>query len=79
MAFAIALVGSSLFFALLHLDRPMPDDPTLANYYRAALLTKYTMAGVPLGWIFWRWGLPYAMICHAAVNATHLALQARVF
>jgi hypothetical protein len=51
----------------------------LANYYRAALLTKYTLAGLPLGWIFWRWGLPYAILCHVAANAVHLAFQAGLF
>jgi Type II CAAX prenyl endopeptidase Rce1-like len=75
LALAIALVGSALFFALLHLDRPLPDKPALANYYRAALVTKYTLAGLPLGWLFWRWGLPYAILCHIAANAAHLALQ----
>jgi membrane protease YdiL (CAAX protease family) len=79
LAFALALLGSSLFFAALHLDRPLPADPALANYYRAALLVKYTLAGLPLGWIFWRWGLPYAIVCHIAANAVHLALQQRFF
>ncbi len=79
LAFAIALVGSALFFALLHLDRPVPDKPALANYYRAALVTKYTLAGLPLGWIFWRWGLPYAILCHIAAYAAHLALQDNLF
>jgi membrane protease YdiL (CAAX protease family) len=49
MAFVIGLVGSSLLFALLHLDRPMPNDPTLANYYRTALVVKIHARGVPLG------------------------------
>jgi membrane protease YdiL (CAAX protease family) len=76
---AIALVGSAVVFAAMHLDRPMPADRLLAGYYRAALLAKYTMAGVALGWSFWRWGLPYSMLCHAAVNAVHLALEDRIF
>jgi membrane protease YdiL (CAAX protease family) len=75
LAFAVALVGSSLVFALLHLDRPMPSSASLANYYRTALVVKYTLAGLPLGWIFWRWGLPYAILCHVAANAAHLVLQ----
>jgi membrane protease YdiL (CAAX protease family) len=78
-AFLVALVGSSFIFATLHLGRPFPDDPALADYYRAALLLKYTLAGLPLGWIFWRWGLPYAMLCHAATNAAHLVLQRHFF
>jgi hypothetical protein len=36
-------------------------------------------AGLPLGWIFWRRGLPYAILCHIAANAAHLALQEGVF
>jgi hypothetical protein len=79
LAFAVALVSSALFFASLHLDRPMPADPLLADYYRAALMAKYTVLALPLGWIFWRWGLPYAILCHAAVNASHFALQALFF
>src|SRR4029079_16533287 len=77
--FATALLGSSLVFAVLHLGRPFPGDPAVAQYYRAALLTKYTLAGLPMGWLYWRWGLPYAMVCHAAVNATHLVFQRFVF
>jgi hypothetical protein len=60
-------------------DRPMPADSLLANYYRAALLAKYTLAGLPLGWIFWRWGLPYSILCHVAANAAHLVLQHGIF
>lgn len=79
LVFAIALVGSALFFALPHLGRPFPENPTLASFYGAALFTKYTLAGLPLGWIFWRWGLPYSILCHAAANAAHLALQGVLF
>jgi hypothetical protein len=78
-AFAVALIGSSLVFALLHLFRPIPGDPALANAYRAALVVKYTLAGLPLGWIFWRWGLPYSMLCHGAANAAHISLEGWVF
>jgi membrane protease YdiL (CAAX protease family) len=79
LGFAIALVASALFFALLHLDRPMPEDPALANFYRAALVTKYTLAGMALGWVYWRWGLPYAIVCHAATNAAHMAAERALF
>ena len=78
-AFGTALVGSAVCFAALHLARPFPGDPALTNYYRVTLLVKYTLAGVPLGWVFWRWGLPYSILCHMAANAVHLALQSRVF
>jgi hypothetical protein len=79
LAFVLALVTSAVFFASLHLFRPLPLDPALATYYRAALMAKYSVAGAVLGWVFWRWGLPYAILCHALVNATHTALEQFVF
>jgi len=78
-AFAAALLVSAVIFAIPHLERPLPDDSMLVNFYLSALLIKYTLIGVPLGWVFWRWGLPYAIICHSAANATHMALQWVVF
>ena len=79
LAFAVALIGSTLIFAGLHLGRPFPDRPALSTFYSAALMTKYTLLSLPLGWVFWRWGLPYAILCHAVGNATHVALQWGVF
>jgi membrane protease YdiL (CAAX protease family) len=77
--FLIALWASALVFAVLHLGRPFPGDPALATFYRSALVAKYTLAGLPMGWLFWRWGLPYAIVCHALGNATHLVVQRFVF
>jgi len=77
--FAIALIASSVVFASLHLGRPFPGDQSVATFYRASLMTKYTLAGLPMGWLFWRWGLPYAIVCHAMVNATHIVLERFVF
>lgn len=79
LAFAVALVLSSVLFALLHLARPMPESTALANFYRVALVIKYTLTALPLGWLFWRWGLPYAILGHAAGNAAHLVAQRFVF
>jgi len=79
LAFVLALVASAVFFAALHLFRPLPLDPALATYYRVALMAKYTVAGAVLGWVFWRWGLPYAILSHALVNATHSLLEQFVF
>lgn len=79
IAFLVALIGSTGVFAAPHLERPFPDDPMLADFYGAALMVKYTVLGVPLGWIFWRWGLPYAILCHSAANATHMVLGSIAF
>jgi hypothetical protein len=79
LAFGLALLMSAVFFAALHLFRPLPLDPALVTYYRIALMAKYTVAGAVLGWVFWRWGLPYAILTHALVNATHTMLEQLVF
>ena len=79
LAFVVALLGSAVIHAVGHLERPLPSDAMLMDYYIAALMMKYTALGVLQGWIFWRWGLPYAIICHSVANATHLALQSVVF
>lgn len=79
LAFGIALIGSAVIFASAHLGRPLPDDPVLADFYRTALMIKYTALALPLGWIFWRWGLPYAMLCHGAANAAHSVFQNSLF
>lgn len=78
-AFLVALWASAFLFALAHLIRPLPADPALAAGYSSVLLAKYTLLGLPLGWIFWRWGLPYAILCHATANAAHFAMQPLLF
>lgn len=78
-AFLLALWASAFLFALAHLIRPLPADPALAAGYSSLLVAKYTLLGLPLGWIFWRWGLPYAILCHAAANAAHFAVQPVLF
>jgi hypothetical protein len=79
LAFVWALLGSAVIHALPHLQRPLPASSMLTDYYVAALMVKYTALAVLQGWVFWRWGLPYAIICHSVANATHLALQSWVF
>jgi membrane protease YdiL (CAAX protease family) len=77
--FAVAALLSAIAFALLHLDRAFPLDPAMARLYAGGLVLKYTLAGLVQSWAFWRWGLPYAIVAHAAVNATHRVLEPIVF
>ena len=55
-AFHIALTGSAVLFGLAHLP-----DISVAGL---GLVLGNTAAGLLFGWLFWRWGLPYAMLCH---------------
>ena len=79
VVFGVAALLSAVAFALLHLDRAFPLDPDVARLYAAGLVLKYTLAGLVQAWAFWRWGLPYAIVSHAAVNATHSLLEPLVF
>ena len=62
-----ALAVSALVFGLLHLLRPPASllDATV-------VVLKAGASGLLLGWVFWRWGLPYSIVCHGASNAVHL-------
>jgi membrane protease YdiL (CAAX protease family) len=68
-AFATALLVSTLLFALAH----FPAWASAAAHPSAALLGSVlllnALAGLGMGWIFWRWGLVYAILCHLAGDA----------
>jgi membrane protease YdiL (CAAX protease family) len=65
--FLVALVLSAVVFGLLHLLRPP------AGFLDAAVVAlKAGVAGLVLGWVFWRWGLPYSIVCHGTTNGIHL-------
>jgi len=58
LAFRIALWSSAVLFALGHFP-----DPSLTGLM---VLLFNGLGGLLLGWFFWRWGLPYAILCHFA-------------
>ena len=65
--FLVALAVSALVFGPLHLLRPP------AGLLDAAVVAlKAGAAGLVLGSVFWRWGLPYSIACHGATNGIHL-------
>lgn len=66
-SFAVGLVGSALLFALAHLPA------WLAAAHASPLLVLGVVAlngtgGLLFGYVFWRWGLPYAICCHFAAD-----------
>lgn len=79
VVFWTALAVSALVFGVLHVLRPVPTGPDLAWIYGTGVALKSGLAGFLLGWIFWRWGLGYAITGHFAANAAHLMLEPLVF
>ncbi len=78
--FLTALIVSAFFFAVPHLlGRPMPADSAFAALYASGVVVKSGVAGLVLGWLFWRWGLPYAIVCHFAANGLHKVLEPMLF
>jgi membrane protease YdiL (CAAX protease family) len=72
--FLVALGVSTLVFGPLHLMRPP------AGILDAAVVVlKAGAAGLVLGWVFWRWGLPYSIACHGATNGIHLMAMPAFF
>lgn len=62
-AWLIALAVSALLFGLAHLPAWLAlTHPTVGLISCVLLLNG--AGGLLLGWIFWRWGLPYAIVCH---------------
>jgi hypothetical protein len=64
-AMVTALGVSSVLFGLAHLPAWSAAAPATSALIAAVLLLN-GLGGLLLGWVFWRWGLPYAILCHLA-------------
>jgi len=67
--------ATAVFFGAVHLDRPMPEEASLALLYSIGIVVKTAAMAVVLGWSYWRWGLPYAILLHSAANAAHALID----
>ena len=54
---------SAILFGLAHLPAWLAAAPPTAPLIAAVIFLNGIGGGV-FGWVFWRWGLPYAIICH---------------
>lgn len=78
--FLTALIVSAFLFAVPHLlGRPMPTHSAFAAFYASGVVVKSGVAGLVLGWVFWRRGLPYAMVSHFAANGLHKVFEPVLF
>jgi membrane protease YdiL (CAAX protease family) len=71
----LALGVSALLFGVAHVFYGGVDAPL----YAVGMAVKSSAGGVAFGWVFWRWGLPYSIVCHCVANATHLLLMPALF
>jgi len=77
VATAIALGASSLLFAVVHLPAWSSATPLNTALVVGVLLLN-GLGGLLLGWVFWRWGLPYAILCHFAGDVVIQSLAPRL-
>ena len=77
MIYLVALAVSSLIFGVAHV---LPSTrPTTGILHATGVALKSSAAGLVLGWIFWRKGLPYAITCHCTANAVHFVVAPILF
>ena len=72
---AVALGVSAVLFGVAHIFYGGVDSPL----YATGMAIKTSGGGLVFGWVFWRWGLPYAVVCHCAANLIHLLLMPFLF
>ena len=75
--FGVALAVSSTVFGIVHI---LPGSrPTASALHAALVAIKSGVLGAPLGWMFWKKGMPYSTIMHGMGNAFHLFVGPMVF
>lgn len=79
VVFWTALGLSAVVFGIMHVVRPMPESTGLAWAYGTGVAVKSGLASLLLGWIFWRWGLGFAIVAHSAANGAHRLLAPLLF
>jgi hypothetical protein len=78
-AFWVAMGLTAVFFGAMHLFRPMPEQGSAALLYSVAIVVKTGGMSLLFAWLFWRRGLPHAMLAHSAANAAHELLDPLLF
>lgn len=73
--FHVALGVSSSIFGVAHIFYGGVESPV----YAVGMTVKSAAAGLVLGWVFWRRGLPHSIACHGTANAVHLLLMPALF
>lgn len=77
VVFVIALIVSTLLFGLAHLPAWLSLTHASTGLIGSVLLLN-GFGGFFFGWIFWRWGLSYAVLCHLAADVVIQAFGPRL-
>jgi hypothetical protein len=75
--FVIGLVVSTLLFGLAHVPAWASATATTLPLV-VTVVALNGIGGLLLGWIYWYWGLPYAICCHFAADVVIQGLGPRV-
>ena len=76
-AVATSVVVSTVLFGLAHLPAWSAATPASAALVVAVLLLNGAGA-LLLAWLYWRWGLPYAILAHFAGDVVVQSLAPRL-
>jgi membrane protease YdiL (CAAX protease family) len=75
--FGAALVVSAVLFGLVHLPA-WAAATSLSWFLVAVVLLLNGIGAFAFGWLFWRWGLVYAILCHFAGDVVIQAAGPRI-
>lgn len=76
-AFVVALIVSTMVFGAAHVPAWLAlAKPTIALV--AVVLALNGLGGLLLGWIYWRWGILSAIVCHFAGDVVVQSLAPRL-
>ncbi len=76
-AMTVGLVGSAVLFGMAHLPAWFAVAHATPPLIAVVLLLN-GLGGLLFGWLFWRWGLPYAILSHIAADVVVQTLGPRL-
>jgi membrane protease YdiL (CAAX protease family) len=79
VAIALAILLSAFLFAAFHLVGARQLGLGREAAERNLIIVDNMLIGVVFGWLFWRYGLVSAMICHGLLHAAWHPLERRLW
>ncbi|MEW5982203.1 MAG: CPBP family glutamic-type intramembrane protease [Acidobacteriota bacterium] len=76
-AVSAGVAASTALFAMAHLPAWSAVATSTPMLFASVLLLN-AVGGLLFAWVFWRWGLPYAILCHLAGDMVVQSLAPRL-